>query len=192
MKRSVWLALVLVVLSPIALNAQDFPKAEVFGGYMLLHDKGTTTNGGEGAFEYNFTPFAGFVAEVGYGKQTLKGTTSLGATSVEESEWLYLFGPRVGYRAKQFRVFAHVLFGANRLSFKGTVADMAAQGRVDSTDFSMAMGGGVDVSVHKHVSIRLAQIDWLESRLNATQSMASGWTSQLRYAGGIVFKFGGK
>jgi opacity protein-like surface antigen len=186
MKKGLLIALALVVLSPIVVSAQDFPKAEIYGGYMLIHEQGITTNGFLAAVEGNINKNFGIVGEFGYGADTPKGEVDGVSASVKLKEYNVLAGPRVSYRTDKYRVFAHALFGYNRMSASG-IEDFATGA---SNDFAMAYGGGVDVSASKLISIRLAQVDWLITHWNIAQS--SGWSGQLRYSGGVVLKLGGK
>ena len=72
----------------------------------------------------------------------------------------------------------HTLFGVDRSDatlFGSTGSDNA---------FAMAIGGGVDVTVHSRLSFRVAQVDWLRSQhFNTDQN-------NLRVSTGIVFRFG--
>jgi len=189
MKRVLFIlgAVLIFVLPTIA---QDFPKAEVYGGYMLIHEQGITTNGFLASVEGNINKNFGIVGEFGYGADTPKGTVDDESVSIKLKEYNVLAGPRVSYRTDKFRVFGHALFGYNRMSASGTVSGIEDFATGASNDFAMAYGGGVDVSASKSISIRLAQVDWLITHWNiATES---GWSGQLRYSGGVVFKIGGK
>ncbi len=190
MNKGLLIALALVVLSPVVLSAQDVPKAEVYGGYLMVHEENSTGNGFLGAVEGNINKSFGIVGEFGYNAQTQKNFDDSGV-NVKFKLYDVLAGPRVSYRTDKFRVFAHALFGYHRLSAE---AKYAGYGAESSNDWGMAFGGGVDVSASKLISIRLAQVDWLAVHYNFRSSISGGgeWSNALRYSGGIVFKLGGK
>jgi outer membrane immunogenic protein len=56
------------------------------------------------------------------------------------------------------------------------------------TSFAMALGGGVDISVSKHVWIRALQVDYYYSELRNLQGNRQ---NQLRLGAGVIFR-GGK
>ena len=88
-----------------------------------------------------------------------------------------MVGPRMGYRADRVRVFAQALFGG--VSFNP-----------GNNDFGMIFGGGVDMPLNKHISMRVVEFDWLTAR--NTVGLTTNWKNQLRFSSGIVFKFGSK
>src|SRR5260370_36152412 len=105
-KFMILVVLILVVVAPI--RAQDYPKAEAFGGYQYirLNPGGTNCQGVGGAVAGNVNNWLGVAGDFGYCKVTgLPSGTSAHAVN-------YLFGPRVTFRASgPLTPFAHVLFG---------------------------------------------------------------------------------
>ncbi len=170
------------VLVPVALNAQDFPKAEVFGGYRLIHEEDLTLHGFGVAVEGNISRNFGIVGDFGLG---MKSVTEYGV-DVDMKEFTFMGGPRYSYRTDKARVFVHALFGGTRVSGGSDYQGISVG--ASSTGFSMAFGGGVDISLSKTISIRPAQLDLLTSRWSIMGE--SGWGNQLRYSAGVVFKLG--
>jgi len=172
----------LLLLSVLCIPAlaEDTPKAEVYGGYQLLRHPGGDgydsyrLNGFLAAVEGNLKPFIGIVGEFGYAR---KAWDDYGET---ESFSTFLFGPRFGYRAGKVRVFAHYLLGGLRYS------DTYDGGDYKESRFAQAIGGGLDLTVNKMISIRPAQIDLVAIK------WSDGWEKAFRYSGGIVIKFGSK
>jgi opacity protein-like surface antigen len=71
----------------------------------------------------------------------------------------FLAGPHVAFRTTtRAAPFVRALFGAAR--FSGTYSNPAATITDKQTSFAMAVGGGVDVGVNRHLSIRAVQIDY--------------------------------
>jgi len=148
MRKLLILGVFIVVLgAPV--RAQNYPKAEVFGGYQYvrLNPGGTNCQGVGGAAAGNLNDWFGVVGDFGYCKVTgLPSGTSVHAVN-------YLFGPRVTYRsAGSFTPFAHVLFGGQH--FGGT-------GGGTANSFAMALGGGADYKLTEHVALRLIQVEYL-------------------------------
>jgi peptidoglycan-associated lipoprotein len=89
-----------------------------------------------------------------------------------------MFGPTVRFRNdSRVTPFAHALFGGGRFSLSGAGLSGA------ETDFTWAAGGGVDVGVSQHLGVRLAQADFLQTRV------AGNSQNHFRFSAGIVFKF---
>jgi len=187
MKRLL-LVLAVVMLCGLPVLAQDVPKAEIYGGYLLIHDENVTTNGIMAALEGNVMPRLGIVAEFGFGAQTNKDLVP--GDSIKLRAYQYLFGPRFSLlRTDKVRIFAHALFGGDTRSADATVN--GTFWRDGSTSFfAMAYGGGVDVAANKWLSIRLAQVDIEITRWNTGTN--NTWDNSLRYSGGLVFKLGSK
>ena len=159
----------------------EAPKAEIFGGYQFFHlNTGLPSSIGLGSFNFNgwnasattyFTRNVGMTADFGgnYG-------SPLGANTKFYS---FLFGPSVRFpNSSRVTPFAHGLFGGGHFS-----ADAAGTNLLNDTGFTWAAGGGFDVGVSQHFGVRLAQADFLQSRLfTLTQN-------NFRYSAGIVLKF---
>jgi len=71
----------------------------------------------------------------------------------------------------KLKPFAHILAGAAQQSFQGEGPFLVATPvrpsgseliafDINSTDFAMQFGGGLDLRVHRNVDIRLIQFDW--------------------------------
>jgi len=151
-----------VVFSLLSAAAQqDKPKAEVFGGYEYANGDGTSFNGWNTAVTGNITRSFGITAD-------FAGVYKNGHI------YSYMFGPVLSARGKHVRPFVHSLFG-------GATGGGSTGG---STAFSMALGGGVDVSAGNHFAFRLFQLDWWVLRSNGVIDKNNG-----RVSSGIVIRF---
>src|SRR5260370_29597 len=78
----------LVLALAVSASAQDYPKAEVFGGYSYLHTSilgtGFSSNGASGSISVNPNNWVGLVGDFG----VYHNSTGAGANTVT-----YLFGP---------------------------------------------------------------------------------------------------
>lgn len=189
--RKVLLIALAVMMCGFYAVAQDYPKAEVFGGFSMVHiDTEGFTNaalvaftgvpgstvktwypGWEASGQYNFTKLLGVEADISgdYGTPV----SVPGVTGIPSSHgYTFLFGPVVSYRTGKLTPFAHALFGANRLSIGSfTVAPpteagpfILVPGGYSETAFAMAFGGGVDWKLTHHFSVRLGQLDYLYTK----------------------------
>ena len=183
--RKLLIAIALCSLFCIPVLAQDTPAVEVYGGYQLLHHgsgmvgeysyDSYNLNGFIAAVEGNVKPWLGIVGEFGY------NTKSWGDGIESESFTTYLFGPRISYRTGNFRVFGHYLLGGTHYKDEYDVDPYAYT--ETQNPFTQAIGGGIDISLGKHISIRPAQIDMLGI------NWSDEWENMFRYSVGAVVKF---
>jgi len=178
MSKSLWMFCLTLVLS-ISAAAQDYPKVEVFGGYSYFHSSfagtGLNFNGGSGSITGNVTPNFGITADFGGYHNNTSG--------VSTNNFTYLFGPQFAYRGNE-RVtpYFHVLLGGVHASSSlGTVSE-------SSNAFALAIGGGLDAKVAPHIAIRVAQVDYLLTKLPDDKDDRQ---NNVRVSAGIVFRWGG-
>jgi opacity protein-like surface antigen len=202
MKRLV-VVLALLSLLSIPAFAGDAPKFEIFGGYSLIHSGeveeldlcALTYHGFSAAVEGNVKPYLGIVGEFSFYQKTTSETMSEDSYEYGYEEKLrhfpILFGPRVGYRGDKFRVFAHYLLGFAKTTWDYKEWDEYYDDEYSESDsdtnFSQAIGGGVDIVVNDMLSIRPAQMDLLSIKVSDGDSY---WINSFRYSGGIVLTFG--
>jgi opacity protein-like surface antigen len=178
MRKLVWLCGLALLLSVPAMAQDDLPRFDVFGGYSYVHASfggggsgGNITanlNGGSGAVGFYPAKHWGIVGDIGgYKLGTLKqGSTS---ASVSGSIITYLFGPRIRFGGEKATPFAQALFGGAHIgdvtSSDPTVCGTATSCTVigSANAFAMTLGGGLDVKVSHHFSIR-GQAEYLLTR----------------------------
>jgi len=169
---------------------QDYPKVEVFGGFSFgqIEVQEPVVNtfdheptiGFQAAVTVNVNRTLGFVTDFGGLWGDFPTGFFLGGRP-DTFRMLHIFaGPRFTKRMGDFTVFVHALPG------------FARQLRTDrfnttstSNGFAVALGGGVDVNLGKHLAIRAVQVDYLPTRLRG------GWENGLRFGLGVVWQFGG-
>src|SRR5262249_5407842 len=132
------LSVLVVACFAIPVMAQEYPKAEVFGAFSVLHirDSGdkVTPLGWQASVAGNLNKSVGIVADFGGQYKTISGT--------KLKVYEYLFGPRFSVRRDNATVFAHALYGGHHFS----------AGNQSGNGFTMGYGGGVDVKAGKNVS----------------------------------------
>jgi len=184
--RKVLFIAVLVLISGSLAVAQDYPKAELFGGFTYTHldtegakvpadaPAGTSIKnwypGWEATGQFNFTKMLGVAADISgsYGKPvSVPGVSGLPSARV----YNFLFGPVVTFRGERLTPFVHALFGIDHLSLSSsTITGLPGIGSVASATgysenaFGMEFGGGVDVKLSHHFAYRLGQFDYLYTK----------------------------
>jgi outer membrane immunogenic protein len=170
----------LVLLSAASAKAQENRGFEVSGNYQYVRlnpgggASGINCQGGSGSVGAYLTARLGVVGEFGGCKVT--GLPS-GATAHELN---YLVGPRV-YFPTHGRVFPFVqaMFGGERFS-----AGVSGFGSASSNAFAMTAGGGADVTLTRHVSLRAIQVEYLYTHFGGAAQ------NNLRLQSGLVWRFG--
>lgn len=102
----------------------------------------------------------------------------------------YLFGPQAKAHFGIIEPFGHILFGGAHSNFYGDLFHSAGitNRRPDNTAFAMAVGGGVDLRVHKLISVRPIEVDYLMTRFGNASVINN--QNNFRYQAGVVFNFG--
>jgi hypothetical protein len=93
-----------------------------------------------------------------------------------------LFGPRLTPIRGKWEPFVHGLFGVAH--FNTDFSSPVITGSGNDNAFAFALGGGVDVKVHKNFAIRIAQLDYLGARARG------GSLNSFRYSAGVVIRIG--
>jgi hypothetical protein len=148
----------MAMLASLTTHAQEFPKAEMYGGYSYVNidTNGVTSrqsaNGWEAAASGNFNKWLGVEADVaGYYKTY--GVSGLG--DVKATDYSYGAGPRINFRP----LFMHALIGGDHLT--GSL-----NGVSESQDsLAGAFGGGVEWPISTHLSAR-GSVDYVFTRHN--------------------------
>jgi len=169
-----------ILLASSSAKAQEGRGFEISGNYQYVRfnpgrgASGINCQGGSGSGAAYLNARFGMVGEFGACKVT--GLPS-GATSHEMD---YLFGPRVYFRAQgRIYPFVQALFGGERFS-----AGVTGVGSASSNAFATAVGGGADVTLTRHVSLRALQVDYLYTHFGGASQ------NNFRLQSGIVWRFG--
>jgi hypothetical protein len=175
MRKVIGFAAMLMLLS-LPVLCQDYPKAEVFGGYQYTRINpgsgisGDNFNGWNAALTGNVSHWLGVTADFSGAYKSISGLSL--------KQHTFMFGPTIAsHSSDKFTPFAHALFGGARSS--GDALGFSAS----ETAFAMALGGGVDIG-SKNLAFRVGQFDYLMTRFGGTTQ------NDFRYSAGIVFRFG--
>ena len=172
-------------------KAQDHPRFEFFAGFsyirMSLDNTGLggtgyshlNFKGASGSITYNLSSWLGVVGDIGgYSinqTNTISGFTGVVNTSVET----YMLGPKIAFRTRRFTPFAQALFGGAR------IADSLITSGTES-EFSYALGGGVDYNLKQWLGIRPFQVEYLRTNFKDGNNNKQ---NNLRASAGIVLRF---
>jgi len=164
MNRFALLVLVIAFLSS-PVFAADVPTAEVFGGFSVNHRSNAN----------NSLTYTGWQANASFNVHKMISVVGDFAGEYkkdEDSQFYYLFGPRINLRKNRMTYFGEALFGGDHLP--------------DANFFAMGYGGGIDVQAGR-ISIRLIQFDWIPIQLGNDLPWV---TNNTRFGFGVVIPFG--
>jgi outer membrane protein OmpA-like peptidoglycan-associated protein len=181
------------------------PKVELFLGYSYIRavpspsadNRLAWLNGGSASIAFNLNRYLGIVGDFGGfddSELRLLGTSPVQIPDSSGTVFTYLFGPRISFR-NQSRItpFIHVLAGgihASDVTLSGC-SGVACTPLPLENSFAMTAGGGLDVRVHRHLSIRIIQAEYLMTRFEDRTTAATASQNDMRLSSGIVFGFGG-
>ncbi|MFZ0798190.1 MAG: outer membrane beta-barrel protein [Terriglobales bacterium] len=189
MKKSfaIFLALALLAAAPPMKAQEQATKLEAYGGYYYARfnvnanlpgvapSETFNGNGGGGQLEYNANNWLGVVGDMaGYGATATTNGALVGGG------FTYLFGPRVNFRHGKVTPFVQTLFGGI-----WTTDGIGHSG--SENNFAMTAGGGIDLKVSKHVSVRPVQAEYFMTKI---PDGLNNRQDNLRVGAGIVVRLG--
>jgi len=169
----------LLVLVPllfvVTLAAQDYPKAEVFGGYQFTHlgnGADVNLNGWNASVTGNLTKVFGVTGDFSGSYKTISG--------VSAHVYTYAGGPVVSLnRDGKINPFVHALFGGARFG-----ASLSGFGSGATNGFTVMAGGGADAKLNERFAVRLFQADWVYYHFSGINE-----SKNVRLSTGIVLRF---
>ena len=174
--KKIMLALFACSILALGANAQDTPKANISGGWSMVHLNGSNgvsgvnLNGFSAAVTGNLNSWFGLVGDFGVYHGSPAG---VGANA--ES---YTFGPRISFRhSEKFVPYAQALFGGAHLTVSGVSGS--------DNPFAIGFGGGTDIAMTGNISFR-PQFEYFAFRENGSTENAE------RFSVAIVYNFGAK
>lgn len=180
------LSLASIAAAPALRAQEDAAKLELYGGYSYIRfninsmvsgqppSQVFNGNGGTGQITYNVNNWLGAVGDAG-GFWATRG--SAGGAAIP-----YLFGPRLNLRRKWFTPFAEVLFG-------GVVTSSGIATLGWQSHFAMTAGGGIDVKVSKHISLRPVHAEYF---MTTIPDGLNNRQNNFQFSTGISLLFGGR
>jgi opacity protein-like surface antigen len=206
MYRTILLFILVVSLTALVAAQDKERRVEVFGGYSYMTIDDHKSNnpidhvGNLDGFNLAVTGYIikrlGITGDLSAGFNSGPEAVTGGSIRYKSKNYSFYVGPHYRFNnATRVTPFVHALAGAsnNRFSYVFTPnSTPAATTRVSqkSTDFAMALGGGLDVRVHKRISLRLFQIDYNPVFARTRPQFGTNTNfrfDNLRFSSGIVF-----
>ncbi|HWQ32096.1 MAG TPA: outer membrane beta-barrel protein [Blastocatellia bacterium] len=186
MNRFYLIALCLLVMAPAALAQSSDRRVEFFIGYSNLQAEGVPDrndpnnvftgdffdrrkglHGVDGSITGFFNSGFGLKGDFSFHRNEDSTSVSNGRDSVEHRVTYFMGGPVLKLRnSSRVEPFVHALFGGANTRFDVKSVRNVTNGTVTSsfetstTDFAMALGGGLNVRLGDKFSLRLFQVDW--------------------------------
>lgn len=201
------LLLALIGLFPTLAAGQDKDRFEFFAGYSYLMtdvdesdeplDRFDNLDGFNFAAAGYITKRLGIVGDFSAHFRNRTEDVSGGVIRFKARSFHYLAGPQFRFRKKtRVTPFVRVLAGVanNRFSYQATptgAATPAVSVSVKVTDFSLAVGGGLDVRISDRFSIRAFQLDYNPDFVRSRPELGIDGSRRLdnvRFSIGVIFK----
>jgi opacity protein-like surface antigen len=194
MKKLSLLTLLLVLCLPLgALAQEDAPKVEMFGGYSYLRINpgqgvdSVSAHGFNTSLAGNITKNIGIVGEFSRFSKFINISDVInepifGTVEARARVSTFMFGPRFTLRSGNAEPFVHALFGGAHGDFEASAAGVSES--ASGVAFAYALGGGLDIKLHDNFAIRIAQLDYIQARVEGEG------LNNLRYSAGVVIRFG--
>lgn len=183
MIRILFTILITILAASFTMAQSDYHKAEFSAGYSIDREQddvdGITLHGFDSSVTGNVSKYVGLKFNVsGHYKRF-----SESGVNADLSLYNFLGGIQVKNNSKDRTVkpFAHALAGVASGKVRVSCPPATPCSFSDrETGFAMAVGGGLDVKVSKHVDIRVVQADYNPNRLGGN------WNNNYRISFGIV------
>jgi hypothetical protein len=193
--------------APSVREPASTPKIDIFLGYSYLRavpelangNRLVDLNGGSASIAFNLSRHFALAADFGgYDDSRLRlagpGANPASVVDASGSAFTFLGGPRFSFRNhSRITPFAQVLFGA---AHAGPVTLSGCTGSSCTplpaqTAFALTAGGGLDIRLTRHFSLRPIQAEYLMTRFSDPTSGAGNTQNDVRLSSGILFRLGG-
>jgi opacity protein-like surface antigen len=196
MHKALFMALFFVFCAPLAFGQDDFKRGEF--GVMFSHNRVDT----DGAFNpdpadtgrdgfhgvnidagYNFTRYVGAKADFSYHQKSNDFATTGGTVNLEGKLMQFMGGIKLQDNSTETRVrpFAQALVGLGRVEIDAT--GFPVNVNQSETGFAAAVGGGLDIRVHRNVDFRAIKVEYNPVRIEGETG------NNIRLGVGLNFRF---
>lgn len=197
MRKALFTALFFVFCAPLAFAQGDFQRGEF--GIMYSNNRvdtdgafsGNPNDTGRDGFNgvnidagYNFTRYVGAKADFSYHQKSLDvNIPTVGTFNVDGKLTQFMGGIKIQDNAVDTKVrpFAQLLVGLGRVSFEGS--GLGTTFSDSESGFAAAVGGGLDIRVHKNVDIRAIKVEYNPVRIDGETG------NNIRIGVGLNFRF---
>ena len=188
MRNWVLRAGLLLLLPPLAVRAQELPKAEVYAGYSFVRDFKVNHHGWDTSIAATINKNLSFVADVSGHYARVEGNTFGFPFNDDVNLHSIMVGPRVSETVGKWRPFVHALVGITRVSesTKLIISNTTVSDSFNKVGFSVAVGGGMDYWLTNRLALRVPQAEYYMFRIGDNKNETP------RLGAGLVFRFGSK
>jgi opacity protein-like surface antigen len=199
MRKALFTALFFVFCAPMAFAQGDFQRGEF--GIMYSHNRidtdgafsGNVNDSSRDGFNgvnidagYNFTRYVGAKADFSYHQKSNDVTIpAVGTFNVDGKLTQFMGGIKIQDNAVDTKVrpFAQFLIGVGRAEIEASGTALPAGFDVSETGLAAAIGGGLDIRVHKNVDIRAIKVEYNPVRIDGETG------NNIRLGVGLNFRF---
>ena len=175
------------LLAALSAAAQEKTTTEITVGYSFLRANPNTSsmpsfnaNGGNASVAFYPWHWLGFAADFGG-----YHVGQIGSSSVDANMTSYLFGPRIRLPGTtHFRPFAQIL-GGGAHAWSDTGFGLSGTRNAPA----MAVGGGLDLPLTKHVGARLFEVNYVPTWFPEKTGGGRVVQNNVRISTGIRFRF---
>jgi opacity protein-like surface antigen len=181
-------------------QSSETPIVEIFGGYSVVNK--STMHGWNTSVTINprRNRWLGFVAD--WSSHYRSEKSNIGSAELEGKVRLntFLFGPRVSVRKNDaVTPFVHALIGLSAFHISGQFSSTPPEfpsnqplppfplSSFSDTNirYAAVVGGGLDVRVNDHLTVRPVQLDYLKTQIPETEIKQN----RVRFSAGLVIRF---
>ena len=182
MKRLLPVLFMLLLFTLPALAQDQYPRAEVSGGYSYLNNDFVSTTR-DSSHGWIFSVTGNGTKHLGL---EVEGSGHYGSVlGASYSNYLVMIGPRVAGRYEKVTPWGHTLFGVDHLR--------PGAGLTNENSFTWLIGGGVDYNVNKNWAVRALQMDYFLVNFDSSNPLIGNRNAHnFRLSFGVVYKWGGK
>ncbi|HEX9918993.1 MAG TPA: porin family protein [Pyrinomonadaceae bacterium] len=196
MRKALFMALFFVFCAPLAFAQDDFQRGEF--GVMFSHNRVDT----DGAFNpdpadtgrdgfhgvnidagYNFTRYVGAKADFSYHQKSTNFPVTGGTVDLDGKLTQFMGGIKIQDNGTETKVrpFAQALIGVGHVKIESN----SVLGNFDQseTGLAAAIGGGLDIRVHRNVDIRAIKLEYNPVRIEGETG------NNIRIGVGLNFRF---
>ncbi|HEY0099119.1 MAG TPA: outer membrane beta-barrel protein [Pyrinomonadaceae bacterium] len=199
MRKALFTALFFVFCAPMAFAQDDFQRGEF--GVMFSHNRVDT----DGAFSndpndtgrdgfngvnidagYNFSRYFGAKVDFSYHKKSNNVTIpAVGSFNVDGKLTQFMGGVKIQDNSTETKVrpFAQLLLGVGRVEVEASGTGIPTNFNESETGLAAAVGGGLDIRVHRNVDIRAIKVEYNPVRIDGETG------NNVRIGVGLNFRF---
>jgi opacity protein-like surface antigen len=204
MRKALFTALFFVFCAPLAFAQGDFQRGEfgIMYSHNLVDTDGAFSNDpndtGRDGFNgvnidagYNFSRYVGAKVDFSYHKKSadigfITAPPGTGGTvNIDGKLTQFMGGVKLQDNATETKVrpFAQLLLGVGRVEIEASGTGIPAGLNQSETGFAAAVGGGLDIRVHRNVDIRAIKVEYNPVRIEGQTD------NNIRLGVGLNFRF---